>query len=357
VLLFGGQSSRDAGMFDRLEAADPVAGEAARRRAARYLSGPITDFSSNQTVQVSVTSVTLGWLEVLGEAGLRSTESAGLSLGEYAHLVDMGALDPEDAVALVAMRGELYDRGPLGAMAAIFPAAWEDLAPLLERVAAEHGGVEALAPAVFNSPSQTVVGGTRAAVDALIEAAEEELFARGVVVEERIPMHTPRFQPVTAPFRAVLHAAPWTGRARVRYRPNLTGSPSASDPATLVSCLSRHVTEPVRWMSTVDALVSEYPDALFLEIGPRTVLRDLMLRRWHADKEVLSVDDPEVPLEAVAERVAATLEHVKQALHEPVPASAARAPSRQPSTDRPVPASSSSDADSRSVGGVAGGTP
>jgi hypothetical protein len=87
------------------------------------------------------------------------------------------------------------------------------------------------------------------------------------------------------------------------------------------------------------------------------VLRDLMLRRWHADKEVLSVDDPEVPLEAVAERVAATLEHVKQALHEPVPASAARAPSRQPSTDRPVPASSSSDADSRSVGGVAGGTP
>ena len=41
VLLFGGQSSRDAGMFDRLEAADPVAGEAARRRAARYLTGPV----------------------------------------------------------------------------------------------------------------------------------------------------------------------------------------------------------------------------------------------------------------------------------------------------------------------------
>jgi [acyl-carrier-protein] S-malonyltransferase len=310
-------------MFDRLEAAHPVAGEAARRRAARYVSDSLTDFSSNRTVQVSVTSVTLGWLEILRDAGLHSTASAGLSLGEYAHLVDAGALEADDALALVARRGELYDGGPEGSMAAIFPTSWEDLQPLVERIAGWRGGAEALAPAVFNSPSQTVVGGMREAVDELIEAADEELFARGTVVESRIPMHTPRFRPVTAPFHAVLSAAPWTGRARVRYRPNVSGKPSPADPATLVACLSRHVHEPVLWRDTVDALVAEHPDAVFLETGPRTVLRDLMLRRWHPDREVLSLDDPDAPLEAMKERVAATLARVKHALDEAPTASPA----------------------------------
>jgi [acyl-carrier-protein] S-malonyltransferase len=314
VLLFGGQSSRDAGMFDRLEAADPAIGLAARARAMRYLDGSITDFSSNRTVQVSVMSVTLGWLEVVRAAGLRSSASAGLSLGEYAHLVDLGVLQPEDAVRLVAERGALYDQGPDGAMAAIFPATWEELAPLVERVAATHGGADALSPAVFNSPSQTVVGGSRAALDELIELADEELYARGVVVEDRIPMHTPRFTSVAEPFRRTLESVPWTSPARVAYRPNVTGLPSPADRDTIVASLARHVSESVRWHETVDALVGELPDAVFLETGPRTVLRDLMLRRWHADRRVLALDDPEIPLETVHERVAATLAEVAEAV-------------------------------------------
>jgi [acyl-carrier-protein] S-malonyltransferase len=314
VLLFGGQSSRDAGMFDRLESADPSIGLAARERAMRWLDGSITDFSSNRTVQVSVLSVTLGWLELVRAAGLRSTASAGLSLGEYAHLVDVGALRPDDAVRLVAERGALYDQGPAGAMAAVFPAAWEELAPLVEKVAAAHGGADALSPAVFNSPSQTVVGGSRLALDELIALADEELYARGIVVEERIPMHTPRFAPVADPFGRALERAAWTGPVRVAYRPNVTGLPSPADRDTIVSSLTHHVSKPVRWRETVDALVDELPDAVFLETGPRTVLRDLMLRRWHADRRVLALDDPEIPLEAVHEKVAATLAQVREAL-------------------------------------------
>jgi [acyl-carrier-protein] S-malonyltransferase len=319
VLLFGAQSSRDAGMFDRLEAVDPVVGRRARERAARHAAGDPTDFSSNRTIQVSVVAATLGWLEVVNNAGLTSTASAGLSLGEYAHLVDIGALDAESALALVAQRGALYDTGPDGAMAAIFPAARYELGPLLERIAAAHGGATALAPAVFNSPTQTVVAGSHAAVAELMEAAEDELYARGVIVEDRIPMHTLRFHPVAEPFRAVLAQARWTGRARVAYRPNVGGTVAPSDSDTIVDCLARHVWNAVQWRDTVDGLVAAYPDAVFLETGPRTVLRDLMMRRWHQGRTVFAVDALDARRDTFAQSVTATLAEVARALGEAKP--------------------------------------
>ena len=291
VLLFGGQSSRDAGMFDRLGAADARIGAQARARAVRHVAGDPTDFSANRTIQVSVLAVTLGWLDVTRAAGLRSTASAGLSLGEYAHLVDIGALDADDAIDLVAARGALYDDGPAGAMAAVFPASWDALEPIVWRIAHAYGGEDALAPAVFSSPAQTVVAGSRPAVDALMEAAEAELYARSVVVEDRIPMHAPLFAPVAAQFHVVLQDVRWR-RARAIYRPNVTGRPADARPRTLVDCLTRHVCQAVRWRDTVDALVRAYPDAVFLEVGPRTVLRDLMRRRWHAARDVFAVDEP-----------------------------------------------------------------
>lgn len=312
VLLFGGQSSRDERMFDRLEAADPVVGARARRQAEELVGGDPTDFATNRTVQISVTAVTLGWLDVANARGLHSAASAGLSLGEYAHLVDIGAIAPDDCLELVERRGRLYDQGPDGAMAAIFPAAWEELAPLVELVA--NGGRTALAPAVFNSPTQTVVAGAREGLATLIDAAEEELYARGVVVEDRIPMHTPLFEPVSKPFRRVLDDAPWKGEARMDYWPNVTAEPTPADPATVRECLARHVFEPVRWHATIDALVATHPDGVFLEVGPRTVLRDLMLRRWHADRDVFAIDDPDLPTDSVSAEVASTLDAVRKAL-------------------------------------------
>jgi [acyl-carrier-protein] S-malonyltransferase len=299
-------------MFDRLEAVVPPIGAAARARAAALCGDP-TDFSTNRAIQVGVTAAALGWLELLREHDLVSTASAGLSLGEFAHLVDIGALAAGDSLALVAKRGELYDGGPPGCMAAIFPAPWEALAPLVERTAAAHGGADALAPAVFTSPTQTVVAGSRPAVDELVEVADEELYARGVVIEDRIPMHTPRFAPVARRFRPVLEAARWAASARAAYWPNVTATRTTATRAAVVDHLTRHVDQPVRWHATVDALVAAHPDAVFVETGPGTVLRDLMVRRWHPDRDVFALDAPGTPLTEMSGHVRRTLDAIARA--------------------------------------------
>ena len=90
--------------------------------------------------------------------------SIGLSLGEYNHLLHIGALAFEDALRLVAARGAAYDQGPLGAMAAVFPVDEAAVLDAIERLA-PVGIVEI---ANFNSPSQFVLAGDRAAVDAVL---------------------------------------------------------------------------------------------------------------------------------------------------------------------------------------------
>lgn len=307
VLLFGGQSSRDPEMFERLTAADAAAGDRARARATRHLGPSPTDFSCNRTIQVSVLAVTLGWLEAVRSRGLQSAASAGLSLGEYAHLVDIGALGADDAVALAAHRGSIYDDGPEGCMAALFPVSWLELAPLVDRIARAHGGSDALAPAVFSAPTQTVVGGSREAVADLREAAEEELSAWSTVIEDRIPMHTPRFAPVAEPFGRVLRETRWRSGTRLPYWPNVTGEAVAAEPEIFVEHLTRHVHEPVLWERTIDRLTGEHPDAVFLETGPGTVLRDLLARRWHPELDVFALDEPDTGAGTAFGRVEAAL--------------------------------------------------
>ncbi len=300
VLLFAGQSSRDAAMFDRLATVDADVAS----RAAALLPKGWERFETNQQIQVSVTAANLAWLELLRAHDIEPVASAGLSLGEYAHLVEIGALDPDVALELVEERGRLYDAGPDGCMAAIYPATWSEIAPLVGATESEFGP-GSVAPAVFASPTQTVVGGERAAVEALIEACDEDLFTMSSFVEDHIPMHTPRFEPVASALAAALEAADFTRGERV-YWANTRGEPTEPTADTIRSRLREHVFCPVRWHQTIDGLVAAHPEAVFLEVGPRTVLRDLMKRRWHSEVVVHAVDDPDV--EDLGEHFARLLE-------------------------------------------------
>lgn len=291
IFLFGGQSSRDENMINRLIAVDPEVGESVSKRVGEL------DFETNQGIQNSVFETTLGWLAILEKHGVRSTQSAGLSLGEYAHLVDIGAVNAEQCRTLVNARGKLYDHGPSGAMAAVYPSSWEDLEPIVATVPDVY-------PAVFNSPTQTVVGGAGDQIELLIDKADEELFTMSVVIEHRIPMHTPRFKPVASKLSEAIQETEIRDATKP-YWSNVAGSVVDGSASNIGKMLTRHVYEPVRWRETIDNMVARFPDALFIEVGPKTVLRDLMKRRWHGDANVHAVDsdDPHSSLNAVLEEV------------------------------------------------------
>jgi [acyl-carrier-protein] S-malonyltransferase len=282
--MFPGQSSRYPEMIERLtewaaedarEVLDAASATLGRNLASHYRAANPDIFATNRDVQVGVFLANHIHLCALERAGVRAGLSLGLSLGEYNHLVHAGAIAFLPALSLVDARGAAYDAGPEGAMASVFPLPLEELREVVARASAQ-GPLEI---ANLNSPTQNVISGSRAAVDAAAAILDEE----GVecrLIEPRVPMHASMFAPAAAAFRPALQRAPFR-TPRLPYLPNVLGRfEEVPTPDRIVDLLARHVAQPVLFRASIDLLVERHPDAAFVEVGPRGVLYNLLNKKW-----------------------------------------------------------------------------
>src|SRR5690606_22793142 len=227
VFMFPGQSSRYPGMLERCVELHP--GNADLLRWASELLGRDLEahysieageaaYARNVDVQVGVFLANHMFLTALEARGVTAELSLGLSLGEWNHLVHIGALSFEDALRAVEQRGHCYDQGPRGWMAAIQPIAGEDL----EQLVAEVRALGALEIVNLNSPRQHVIAGDRAAVEAAVERAEDEYYAQAHIIDRNVPMHSSLFRTVGVQFRETLERVQFLAPRRP-YLPNRLG--------------------------------------------------------------------------------------------------------------------------------------
>lgn len=315
VFLFPGQSSADPAALARARrvhpAADGVIDEAVavfgRDEAQRYLGGPAAPLASNRDVQLVVFLASQMYLRALVAEGVTAGASLGLSLGEYSHLVHIGALTFADALALVSERGHCYDRAPQGVMVTVLGA---DRGTVEAAIAAGAREGETVVVSNYNAPTQHVIAGHDDAVTRAAAALEDQ-GAHTIVIEPHVPMHSPLMVGVALRFGRTLAAAPWR-RPAIAYRPNVTGrtvEPADADAHTFVDLLTRHVSEPVHWQASVDQVAAAQPDATFVEVGPGGVLHNLLGRSWKrlARQRADAPDDrdPAAHLQSVLEALSA----------------------------------------------------
>ena len=284
AFLFPGQNSRYRSMLGKLLAWDQAnlqwmerASDVLKRDLrSQYDEANVEMFAFNRDIQIGVFLANHMHWQNLERAGVRAEYSAGLSLGEYNHLVHIGALEFDDALRVLEARGAAYEQGPRGKMAAVFPVSEDDLTGLLQNL----GPAGRLAIGMINTPRQFVLSGDADAVDQASRAAEAELLAEATVIEERLPMHSPLFQTVGDRLRPALEAVCWRDPGRP-YLPNLTGS-FAREPraAVFVELLSRHTWNPVRWRESMETLVGASSAMTFVETGPKSVLTNFFGKKW-----------------------------------------------------------------------------
>src|SRR5437763_677839 len=192
--------------------------------------------------------------------------AAGHSLGEYAALVAAGALDFEDALALVderaAAMAEAAEMAP-GGMVAMLGGDPDGVADL----AAQLG----LTVANDNGPGQLVLSGR---VDALGVAEEHAraVGARARRLDVGGAFHSPLMGPAAARLASAL--------ARVEFRPPAMSVYSCATAAPFADPrreLADNLLRPVRWRETVLALEAAGIDG-FTEVGPGRVLTGMVRR-------------------------------------------------------------------------------
>ena len=260
ALLFPGQGAPAAGWHetvaervpDLLELATDLVGEDPFERV-----GCGTEFD-----QPAIYCTCLAAYEIAGRP--KAAFHAGHSLGELAALACAGALTPEDGLRVAVERGRLTAEagrgGPAGSMLAVRAPADE-----LEQVAAAND----VSIANFNSPSQTVLSGGIAG----IEAVERELNERGLLVK-RLKVsgafHSPQMQPAAQGLSEVLATIEFS-EPSVPVISGRTAKPFFDPPSELVAAL----TEPVRWIEVVGTLVSAGVER-WVEVGPGRALAGLV---------------------------------------------------------------------------------
>ncbi len=297
VFMFPGQNSRYPGMLPKLagmhrrngELLADACGILGRDLFTHYRADNEQAYACNRDVQLGVFLANHMFLQIMEDSGVRGDLSCGLSLGEWNHLVHIGALSFEDALRAVELRGEAYDNGPRGSMVSIFPLQYEELEEVVAR-AKRRGLVEVVN---LNSPRQNVVAGESPAVEETIRILEEEFYCEAVVIDRRLPMHSSLFEPVGQELRKVLEGLRFR-RPELPYLPNRTGELLFDpDRDTFVELLSTHVYRPTLWRKSIDTIVGRYPDATFVEVGPKAVLHNMLDKKWHK-KPKLHTDSPDV---------------------------------------------------------------
>lgn len=206
---------------------------------------------------------------LLRRAGLEPAAAAGHSVGEYAALVAGGALSPEEAIYAVIHRGR--------AMAEAVPAGETSMAAVLglapEAIAQVLAGIDQCWPANYNTPTQTVIGGSLAALDTAAEALTAAGARKVVRLNVSAAFHTPFVAPAGDRLREVVGHLAWTDTT-LPVAANLTGAPYPPG-ADFGEVLVRQLKSPVRWSECVRSLL-ELGVTDFVEVGPGRALRGML---------------------------------------------------------------------------------
>lgn len=213
------------------------------------------------------------------EKGIVPAATAGHSLGEYSALFAAEALSFEDALRLVKLRGELMQQAGVerpGTMAAIIGMPPQEVAAVCEEVTAQLAAQQLVVqPANFNSPEQTVISGSVAAVDRAMQMAKE----RGAKLAKRLVVGGAFHSPLMATARAGLQNGLATTTIRDAKFPvyaNVTGKPETRADC-LRDLLDQQLTSPVRWSATIENMLADGVQS-FWEVGPGNVLAGLLKR-------------------------------------------------------------------------------
>ena len=244
--------------------------ESAREEATRKLVQTAMTQPTLFVIEYALAQLWMTW-------GVCPDAMIGHSVGEYVAACLAGVFTLEDALMLVALRGQLMQDLPGGSMLAVrLPA--EQLQPMLD---------DTLSLAAINSPMHCVVSGSHAAVNAL----QERLTGQQIecqMLHTSHAFHSAMMIPILERFadqvRRVQRNTP-----HMRYISNVTGTWITPEQATDPYYWARHIRETVRFADGIDTLLKD-SDSIFLEVGPGPTLGRLVRQHtsYAPDRVVLS---------------------------------------------------------------------
>ena len=288
AIVFPGQGSQSVGMLEGwadhpvVRATLAEASDALGEDIGRLIrEGPKETLSlTTNTQPVMLVAGVAAWRVWEAEGGALPIAFAGHSLGEYSALVAAGALSLGDAAPLVRFRAQAMQEAVpvgVGAMAAILGMpAQKVIEGCAETVRTFGTNTAEVVEAVnFNDPMQTVIAGSKAAVEKACEVLKGLGAKRALPLPVSAPFHSSLMKPAALRLQERL-AATDIRPPRIPVVNNIEVA-AESEPDRIRSALYQQAFGPVRWVECVDALKARGAQVI-VECGPGKVLAGMVKR-------------------------------------------------------------------------------
>ncbi len=301
AFVFPGQGSQSIGMLDGWGAHPVVtqtlqeASDALGEDLAKLIQeGPKEALAlTTNTQPVMLVAAVAAYRVWMAEVGIQPDAVAGHSLGEYSALVAAGVLTLAQATPLVRLRAQaMQEAVPVGtgAMAAILGMDAARVAAGCLEVTQSFGAgsMESVQAANFNDPAQTVISGSKAAVEKACELLKANGAKRALPLPVSAPFHSSLMKPAAEKLRArladIAFAAPQIALINNIDVAVQTGADAIRD------ALYRQAFGPVRWVECVQA-IKAMGIVNLVECGPGKVLAG-MVKRIDAEMTGSALFDP-----------------------------------------------------------------
>ena len=288
AFVFPGQGSQSVGMLDAwgdhpvvmqtlAEASDALAEDIGQL----IKNGPKEALAlTTNTQPVMLVAGVAAYRVWMAETGMLPAVVAGHSLGEYSALVASGVLSLAEAAPLVRFRAQaMQDAVPVGkgAMAAILGMeAAKVIEGCAEAVQSFGPATQEIVEAVnFNDPLQTVIAGSKAAVDKACEILKANGAKRALPLPVSAPFHSSLMKPAADKLKEKL-AGITLAAPQIPVLNNVDVS-IETDAERIREALYRQAFGPVRWVECVQAIQAQGLTTL-VECGPGKVLAGLAKR-------------------------------------------------------------------------------
>ena len=301
AFVFPGQGSQSVGMLDAwgehpavLETLKEASDALSEDVAALIKEGTKEALAMTTNTQpVMLVAGVAAWRVWQAEGGALPAVVAGHSLGEYSALVASGVLTLAQAAPLVRFRAAaMQEAVPVGtgAMAAILGM---DAVRVIAGCAAAQAtfgadSAEVVEAVNFNDPAQTVIAGSKAAVEKACEMLKASGAKRALSLPVSAPFHSSLMKPAAEKLKEKL--ASTVLAAPLIPVVNNIDVLVQTDADAIRDALVRQAFGPVRWVECVGAIKARGVTTL-VECGPGKVLAG-MVKRIDAELTGAALYDP-----------------------------------------------------------------
>ncbi|MCX8132085.1 MAG: ACP S-malonyltransferase [Clostridia bacterium] len=281
ALLFPGQGSQYVGMAKNLcdlyteareifQEANETLGFDLKKLC---FEGSMEELTKTENTQPALLTASVAAFRVyMKEIGIEPEFAAGHSLGEFSALCCAGGINFSDAVRIVRQRGKFMQEavpvglGGMAAVSGVDKSVIEDVC-----VRASING-KTVVVSNYNSPDQIVISGHSEAVK---EAGEKltSLGARIIPLKVSAPFHSPLMKPAAEKLMEEMGKYSYN-ELKFPVVSNVTAMPYPGS-VSIIEYLSKQIVQPVRWQPSME-FVQKQGVELAIELGPQTVLRNLM---------------------------------------------------------------------------------